>query len=182
MPLTTTATRLEIGPGQDRRGEDWVTVSAVPSSAVDFLAEWGEDRLPFPDESMDEVYASHVLEHVPYWKTEAALVEAWRVLRRGGTIEIHTVDVAQIMASWESRVPVDDWEPPYGDGGYMHWLAGRLFAYGAHRADPNWHKAVFDEGWLRVCLTRAGFTECERLEHPDGLHGVINLGMKAVKR
>lgn len=39
-------------------------------------------NLPFPDESQDAVYSSHVLEHIPYW--EQALQEWFRVLKVGG--------------------------------------------------------------------------------------------------
>jgi SAM-dependent methyltransferase len=39
-------------------------------------------HLPFPDESQDAVYSSHVLEHIPDWET--ALQEWFRVLKIGG--------------------------------------------------------------------------------------------------
>lgn len=39
-------------------------------------------HLPFPDESQDAVYSSHVLEHIPNW--QVALQEWFRVLKIGG--------------------------------------------------------------------------------------------------
>ncbi len=44
--------------------------------------------LAYKDESVDEIYASHVLEHFPYNKTQEVLNDWVRVLKPGGRIRI----------------------------------------------------------------------------------------------
>ena len=51
------------------------------------------DKLPFPDDSVDEIYASHVLEHVPMGSK--ALEEWLRVLKPGGMLTVAVPDIVQ---------------------------------------------------------------------------------------
>ena len=85
---------LEIGPGAARLGNDWATLDCQPRAGlVDYVCPWGDEPLPFADETFELVYAAHVLEHVPWFYTVAALGEARRVLRGSGTIEVHVPDL-----------------------------------------------------------------------------------------
>ena len=47
-----------------------------------------QDGIPLPDLSVDEVRASHVLEHVPAPDRVAVFNEVWRVLKPGGRFEV----------------------------------------------------------------------------------------------
>ena len=58
-----------------------------PSRNVDYVAD-AMTRLPFPDKTFDVVYASHVLEHLPWFHTEAILREWRRVLKPLGRLEV----------------------------------------------------------------------------------------------
>ena len=67
---------LEIGPGESRLPGEWITLDCTPrAGVVDYVGLWGKDRLPFADNCFELVYASHVLEHVPWYHTVPALVE-----------------------------------------------------------------------------------------------------------
>ena len=178
---TATALRVEIGPGKERFGDDWVTVGV---SNVDHKCVWGMHRLPFDDDSVDELYACHVIEHIPWWRTQDAFLEAFRVLKSGGTIELHTIDFRKVVdhymfgsaGDWEGRADL-----PYGE--FMLWAASRIFSHGKTYGDEQWHKALFDHPYLERCLTRAGFASIEEAGLPRGpeKHGVANMGLKAVK-
>lgn len=173
---------LEIGPGPSRLGDDWITLDSI--GAPDYLAEWGTDKLPFADNWFDIVYASHVLEHVPWTKTLAALGEAYRVLRPGGTLEIWVPDFEYLVKCYLNGTLGDDWRHENPDNDPMVWLNGRVFTYGGPLglADPNWHRALFDRWYLGQCLTQAGFRSIDFLKKPRGHdHGPINLGMSGIK-
>ena len=50
------------------------------------------DALPYDDETVSNVYASHVIEHVESEHVERFLVEAHRVLKPGGVLRIACPD------------------------------------------------------------------------------------------
>ena len=174
---------LEIGPGDQRLPGDWTTVDVMARNGiVDYVCRWGAERLPFPDESFDLIYASHVLEHIPWYETECALREAVRVLAPGGSIEIHVPDFDVLARAAHNQACLDD----SAEGGHndpmhwMHWVAERLFHLGP---GEQWHRACFDEEHLKWCLEKVGLTDLHRLtSERGGDHGVINLGISGTKR
>lgn len=176
--------RVEIGPGPEKLGPEWTTVSVVPGPAVDALCEWGLDRLPFPDESVDLFYAAHVIEHLTIRLVRPALAEAWRVLRPGGVIELHTIDFAKVVDAYHAGKCDEDWAP-WDD--FMDGVNFRLFAYPKRledRGDPMYHRSCFDRPFLSRLLTECGFMDVEDAGEPRGSekHGAWNLGVKAVRR
>ena len=145
------------------------------------VCRWGAERLPFPDNSFELVYVAHVLEHVPWYQTIAALREAERVLIPGGTLELHVPDFDVLVQAARNRCYFDDHteENLNEEMHWMHWVAERLFHLGE---EHQWHKACFNAYHLTWCLEQAGFTEITGIESERGLsHGVIDLGMTAIK-
>lgn len=174
---------LEIGPGLQQLQGPWTTLDCQPRpGVVDTVCQWGEDPLPFASDLFDLVYASHVLEHVPWYRTVDALREAHRVLRLGGVIEIHVPNFDILIQAVTERRALDD----HAEGKHnqelhwMHWVAERLFHCGD---ETQWHRACFNSDHLRWCLTRAGFLDIHALDDERGhSHGIVNLGMSGVKR
>jgi SAM-dependent methyltransferase len=80
--------KLNLGCGRDIRpkSEGWVNIDVRDGPGVDVRLDLAEGKLPFPDNSVDHVLASHVLEHLHDW--EYLLLEVHRVLKPGGTVEI----------------------------------------------------------------------------------------------
>lgn len=175
--------KLEIGPSEGTRiSPTWETLNSL--GTADYKAEWGTDPLPFPDDHFYLVYASHVLEHIPWFKTITALKEVHRILEPMGHIEIWVPNFKYLVSCYLNRIPGDDWrhENPHDDP--MLWLNGRLFTYGGPLGlgDPNWHRTVFDQAYLRQCLEEAGFHSITELSKPRGHdHGPINLGLTGTK-
>jgi len=174
--------KIEIGPRDERRiGPSWVTVDIVKRAGIDIAADWTEG-LPFPDRSVSILYASHVLEHIWWHKTQDALAEAWRVLRVGGALELHVPDLEAILRAYQTGAIPDDWRRFNDEGDHMKWINGRLFAYDLQH-DGCGHHSMFDRGYLHRCLEQAGFEDIR-----DGApvrnvskHEAIDLAMTAVK-
>jgi hypothetical protein len=66
--LTTTTDpeqrlRLDLGCGNAKR-DGFVGLDAMPGPAVDHVLDLTVDPLPFPDDSVDEVFSAHFLEHI----------------------------------------------------------------------------------------------------------------------
>ena len=184
--------RLEIGPGPERI-DGFETLNIIGARNVDYVGDAAK-RMPFADDTFECIYASHILEHVPWYKTEEALREWVRVLQPGGTLEVWVPDGLKIAAAFV------DAETSGGtdfrnDGWYKFneqedpclWMAGRMYSYGAgdgNRNDPNWHMAVFSPRHLQTLFENAGLENVERLD-PSAVrgydHGWINLGMTGRK-
>ena len=129
----------------------------------------------------DLVYASHVLEHVPWNRVNDALGEVFRVLRPGGEFEVWVPDFAYIVDCYLARRCGDQWRRFNPEGDPMKWVNGRVFTYGPK--DGNWHHGCFDERYLAQCLSESGFVDVNAI--PKRLrgvsHGEIDLGMRGFK-
>lgn len=171
--------KVEIGPGSGRIDSTWTTIGPYKSNNIDIVSRWGDDKLPLEDCSVDIVYASHVLEHIWWYKTVDALKEVYRILRVGGTFEVHVPDFSVIVNSYRNKQCGDTWRANNPDGNYMLWVNGRIFTYGG---PGNTHRAAFDQAHLTACLIDAGFTNISKGAVIRGHnHGKINLGMTAIK-
>ncbi len=179
--MLSTALKVEIGPGKERIGKDWMTVGV--NDDVDEQCLWGIRPLPFEDCEVDEIYASHVIEHIPWYRTQEAFNEAFRVLNHGGTIELHTIDFGKVVELYLAK-DAGDWSdrPEVVDNPIL-WAASRIFSHGESYGDVQWHKALFDKEYLYRLLVKAGFTSIKDVKEPRGpeKHGVASIGVRAVK-
>ncbi len=143
----------------------------------------GQERLPFDDERFHLVYASHVIEHVPWYLGVDALKEAFRVLKPEGVIELWTVDFAKVVEAYRSgNTGGDEWRKYNPTADPRIWAIGRLFSYGDDD-ETNWHKAAYDESMLADYLTRAGFDNVKRIKKRKigRSHGWVELGMRGMR-
>src|SRR5687768_10744872 len=89
---------LEIGPGGERI-PGFETLDVISGSKVDYVAD-ASKRLPFPDATYDLVYASHILEHVPWYQLDRAVREWVRIIKRGGALEVWVPDGVKIAKAF----------------------------------------------------------------------------------
>ena len=184
--------KLEIGPGKSRI-PGFETLNIVASPNADYVVD-ASKPLPFADSTFEVIYASHVLEHFPWYQTDAVLNEWSRVLAPGGQLEIWVPDGLRICkALVDFECQGDD--STHEDGWYRHneeedvckWASGRVFSYGdwtGRGSSPNWHRALFTPSYLQRALTKAGLTDVRRLSSSEVRgydHGWINLGMCGTK-
>jgi len=80
MTTATKPLRLDIGSSHLRVREDYTTVDLYAPEA-DVKADMG--ALPYGDSSVDEIWASHCLEHISADRVQAVLREWLRVLAAG---------------------------------------------------------------------------------------------------
>jgi len=184
---------LEIGPGKERI-HGFETLNIVSGEHVDYIADAAK-RLPFPEDTFEIIYASHILEHVPWYMAQDVLTEWVRVLAPNGHLEICVPDGVKICKAFVdaevngiSPFENDPWYRLNEEKDPCKWASGRLFTWGDGTGDPshpNWHRAVFSERYLRLLLGNAGLSNISRLDRAEirGYdHGWINLGMKGTKK
>lgn len=82
--------KLHIGGEQVK--ESWKILNIQPKEGVDFIGDIS-NLSQFSDASIDEIYASHTLEHVPQKKMAETLSGIFRVLKPGGKFYISVPDL-----------------------------------------------------------------------------------------
>jgi predicted SAM-dependent methyltransferase len=143
--------RLHIGGTEPREG--WKILNIQPGPHVDFVGNCtclGQ----FDDNSVAEVYASHVYEHLGFQQElPAALKEVHRVLRPGGVFHIGVPDMEILsklllhpQLTTQERFQV-----------IKMMFGGQLDPYDFHRVGLTWE---FLTGFLRA----AGFQRATRVQ------------------
>lgn len=178
---------MEIGPGNQRL-PGFETLDIVGGPNVDYVWDAGKP-LPFKDNTFDLIYASHVLEHIPWYKSEEVLKEWVRVLKHGGSLEIWVPDglkLCKFLMDAETgaieHIP-DDWTVMNPQKNPFLWVNGRFYS-GARQDYPDWHRSVFTSKFLKYLLENVGMVDLRELnilEVRGYNHGWINLGMRGRK-
>jgi predicted SAM-dependent methyltransferase len=173
---------LEIGPSDCPLEGDWDTLDAVDVTNPTYIAKWGYDPLPIEDNTYDLVFASHVIEHIPWYQVEDALQEIKRILKPGGSFEVWTINFEYVVDCYLKKKKTGKWTCQGRIKHWMHSINGRVFAYERHNNPYMWHKALFDRPYLRNLLSRAGFTQVRDLKKTRGVdHGEVNMGVAGIK-
>jgi SAM-dependent methyltransferase len=77
--------KLHLGCGFDRK-EGWVNVDCQARVKPDLVVDLGVFPWPWESDSIDEIYSSHVFEHLH--DALGTMRECYRVLKPGGTLEV----------------------------------------------------------------------------------------------
>ena len=184
--------RLEIGPGP-KRVPGFETINIVWGEDVDYIGDVSK-QLPFSSETFDLIYASHVLEHIPWYQVPSVLKEWVRILKPGASIEIWLPNgllIAQTFVNAElgieNKIDEDGWYKFNEKRDPCIWANGRIFSYGdgtGLKNNPNWHMSFFSPRYLSDLLSECGLVDVEELNHAEVRgydHGWINLGMRGYK-
>ena len=136
--------RLHLGAGW-RRLHGWLQVDSTKYDHIDIVGPV-DDLRNFEDESVSEIYASHVLEYFDDKNALATLSEWRRVLRPGGELRLAVPD-------FRSLVQI------YIQTGSLSSILGPLFGRMKSDAGLIFHRTVFDRSKLEALLLEAGYSE-----------------------
>jgi len=146
------------GENSDLRSEGYENVDIQQFPQVDHCIDISK-RLPFKDETIDEIYAEHVLEHIGHMlptydydgivllNTIRVLTEWKRVLKVGGLLRINVPNIECQMYKYSK-----------GEDTLKSMI---LWIWGGTRHADNEHKIGFDLDLMTECLTEAGFTNLD---------------------
>jgi predicted SAM-dependent methyltransferase len=139
--------KLHLGCGK-KHIPGFVHVDIEDHPHIDFRVP--VDLLDFaPDNSVELIYASHVLEHFGRHELDKVLREWFRVLKTGGILRIAVPDFEAVAHR-------------YRETGELAELIGLVC--GGQRNQYDFHKMVFDEKLLRQRLLDAGFRSVARYD------------------
>jgi SAM-dependent methyltransferase len=116
--------------------------------------------IDLPDNSVDAIYASHILEHVERWQVATALAECFRVLRPGG----QAVFLVPDLQAWCVEIVAHP-ELIEKSGAVTSYLApvsmlDALFGFGPDVQEGNEamrHRSAFTQPLFARYLAEAGF-------------------------
>jgi predicted SAM-dependent methyltransferase len=142
--------KLHIGGLQ--RLDGWEILNANSLSAVDHVCD-ANDLSRFLDGTLEEVYASHVVEHFDYeGALSLALREWWRVLSPGGKIYISVPDLDVLAGLFLRKdFSIED-----------RFLVMSMI-FGGHVDKYDYHLVGFNEAFLSGFLRSAGFIDVQRV-------------------
>jgi predicted SAM-dependent methyltransferase len=175
---SSTPLRLHIGGEHVRPG--WTIVNIDPALPNVDVVGSATDLSAFADNSVDEVYGSHVYEHLSYSEELLrAFGEAYRVLKPGGVFKVGVPDLAVLCRLFiEPSLTRDE------------QLYVMRMIYGGQTDAFDYHKGGYSLELLGEFLHAAGFREIQRVRDfglfPDtttmAFRGVpISLNVQAVK-
>lgn len=146
---------------------------------IDFVRD-AKDLSCFADGEIEEIYASHILEHFPKRQTQEVLNEWARVLRPGGIMWVSVPDFDAVVDIYlKSGRFMSDWL-----GNIVHGDQDSQYAF---------HYNAFNFKNLSHFLARAGFSRTDRLKSlPYGVRDAstcadtwfgmpISVSVKAIK-
>jgi SAM-dependent methyltransferase len=133
----------------------FLNIDANPFARIDLWLD-ARNGLPFPSNSADSIYSTHMFEHFYDDELRGLLGECLRVLKPGAGIRLVVPNLTSAIAAYnERRINwFEDSFPHHFDS-----LGGRfsnfIFCDGQHRT-------AFDFGYLDEVLRAAGFREVEK--------------------
>lgn len=103
--------------------------------------------LPYPDGSISEIRASHILEHFTFSDAHKALAEWTRVLKPGGRIRIAVPDVDKVL--------------------YDNSPSRLFYLMGGQTDENDIHKSAYDQKRLTRLMEEMGLGDIKRWESPN---------------
>jgi predicted SAM-dependent methyltransferase len=144
--------RLHIG-GQVRTS-GWEVLDANPGPCVDHVS-LASDLRGFEDNSFDQIYASHVVEHFDYQNQLVATLKEWyRVLTPAGMLYVSVPDLDVLAGLFVDRALLSTQE---------RFLVMRMI-FGGHIDKYDYHLVGLNDEFLTWYLQEAGFTGVHRVK------------------
>ena len=148
--------KIHLGCGKRDFGPDW---DHIDGSDFQHLKSHDIVRLPYPDNSVDLIYASHVFEYFDRIEAKVVLQEWHRVLRPGGVLRLAVPDFAACAHIYLNKgEPLDTFVGML----YGRWKCGDKTIY---------HRTVYDFDSLRDLLAGNGFRNYRRWDWRAVDHG-----------
>ena len=146
---------LELGSGPKKGQNGWITIDLVGADLSHDL----RNGIPFLSNTVDRIYTSHMLEHIPYRELLIFLNECYRVLKDGGELSVSVPNAGCYLRAYSNGLYFKEaskgYEPAVVD-------TGSLIDQVNYIAYMNQlHKYMFDEENLVNTLKKVPFSSVD---------------------
>lgn len=142
--------KLHIGGKEKKKG--WSILNIQKNDVVDFIGDI-RDLSQFKNHSINEIYASHVLEHVNQKDIKKTLSDIHRVLNEGGKFYVSVPDLDILC-----KIFIDNKAPPKVKFHVMRMM------FGGQIDEFDFHYFGWNFQFLNDFLLDSGFKKIERVK------------------
>ena len=159
--------KLHLGCGNIRI-PGFINVDILQTSAVDLRDDISTLR-KIPDNSVDLIYACHVLEHFSHSDVLAVLKRWHAVLKPGAEMRISVPDIDRIVDIYKTN-----WQH-FQTPANSPWIG---LIYGGQGDPYDFHKTGFNFCWMKYLLEGIGFEDIKEYSHePHFVAGVTDASL-----
>lgn len=156
--------KLNLGCGKISK-KGYINIDKNDFDNVDRVLDIRE--LDYKENEIEEVRMNYVIEHLTYKEGEALLKDIFRILKRGGTLELSAPDLDKCCKKFlETK-----------ERKWTYWLYN---IYGAQRWPGDVHKSGYIFEKMKELLEKLGFVEVTNISPTDDYHA-HNFRLKAKK-
>jgi predicted SAM-dependent methyltransferase len=142
--------KLHIGGKQIKDG--WKILNIQKLDGVDFVGSIS-DLSQFDNDSIEEIYASHVVEHVDQKNIKKTLNGIYRILKEGGKFYISVPDLDVLC-----KIFINDKAPPKVKFHVMRMM------FGGQTDEHDYHYFGWNFLFMKDFLIESGFKKVERVK------------------
>jgi len=159
--------KLHLGCGKNIK-EGFINIDAY----VDYSGVEKHDifNLPYEDNSIDEILAEHLIEHIKFKDEEAFWREAYRVLKKEGILKVETPDFEWLCKTFLENI--DEFKDFYQVGAIDHYFGNgksvehrwgilTTHFFGNQNGEGQFHYNGYTKQKLFKISQIIGFSSCE---------------------
>ena len=160
--------KINLGSGNSKRMQDagYVNIDLFEWDYVDVVHDI-EKRLPYEDNTIDEIYSSHSLEHCAMAAVPRMIGDWKRVLKHGGIIRIIVPEIEACMRNFL--------DSPESDGDKWSWKIEYILGGQHKQSGQQLHKSAFTPTYLKKLVENAGLVVTSNIIQNNGRNDCINL-------
>jgi len=158
--------KINLGCGWRNFGDEWIHIDAGDYNHLDYT---NINKLEFKNNSVDLLYASHVIEYFDREEIKPLLKEWKRVLKPGGILRLAVPNFEQmIKLYYDKKLPLEEFLGPL----YGKMEMGKTTIY---------HKTTYDFKSLSQLLVSMGFNNIRLYKWENTEHAIFDDHSQAYK-
>ena len=152
--VTSTLVKLNVGCGPEKI-DGYIGCDLLPGPAVDKVCP--ADKLPFDNESVDEILAEHLIEHLTFYDFNRTMYEWARVLKPEGFLVLEFPDLLGLCKQFIESNEYQRYHTYKGQWPIIAHLYGHQRGKNRDEEMSQVHKSGYTYEYIKEVLIGLGF-------------------------